>query len=284
VSAAYLQRLLDRAAALPAAPARQVMPAGATLSPVAAADQRLHDPALAAQFGFLPGDADAAAAGEFSGAEMGAAPVQAVPFRADSRAAPAGQPPDVAAPSRPAARPASPPPVGHVFAADFLPTEDAAPAPATPVPSPAATAQDVRPPAPLSPTSTAAVPAVTLTTVGLPPVVRETVSEGTPAREPAPVAWPQAPRWETRPLEPVPAMPAPGEMRPIAPAPPPLPAPYAAPARASPVPVRPEAQPIPPAPEPPRGNTRPAMAAEASIIGPLSPRPRAVTLFGLRRR
>jgi hypothetical protein len=49
MSAAYLQRLFDRAAA---ASPPQPDPTSASLSPIAEADQRLNDPALAGLFGF----------------------------------------------------------------------------------------------------------------------------------------------------------------------------------------------------------------------------------------
>lgn len=307
----YLQRLFDRAAALPA----PVSPAGPSLSPIALADQRLNDPAMLAAIGPRAGGFDAEAELEVVDfAEPAPRSTQVAPPAAPIARAPPSQaavtPPEPAdTRSRPrmegaaeASTPAPAPatqtpnvgtmspvlPVGAVLPEDFVPPEPPAQAevPRTPAPLPVAPQiprTEAKAPPPAAP---AAAPAQEHRVA--PKAASKPVESARPspvaAREPAEALPPPAP-----PSTAAADAPAPVVMMPPQSAPPlPEPEPQALPPRPEPerevrtekVRERIELVPERSAPRP----VRPMTAAEASLIGPLVPRPRVRTFLGMRRR
>lgn len=307
MSVAYLQRLFDRAAAT-AAP--QVAPAGSSLSPVVEADQRLNAPEFAADFSFAS-PSDDGVEGEETPELAPGHPRRAV---GRARAEPPQSPPrprELSAPAttegtsprqvrRPAPVEAPFGSVGEVLAEDFVRPEalDGAEPPIVEPP---------RPPAPrrlaalLEPVtleeSAAAQPRATRAapepTARVAPVVEDAPTPARPA--PAVAPEPEDPSREepaersadarasdgAAPVVMIPPRPAP------APAPPPEPPLSEREALRSPPPrpriVRQETRIEAATPDRPAAR-RPMTAAEASVIGPLIPEPRARTLFGLRRR
>ncbi len=305
----YLQRLFDRAAG---AAVPQPAPAGASQSPIAAADQRLNDPVLAGLFGLM-----SPAEPEGSIAEAGDAPGRTSPSpRRDSAVAPPiVEPADpsplrstpAVAPESVAAAPAAPPPtavaapphaLGRVAADDLVLPAPPVATPLEPPVSPPPPASVAEPP---TPTPKAAQPADNRLATAAPVPARPAESPPPPPfaatsampPAPAPVAAtspeipspdPQMVTSTTPPamaqlLRPPPLPPPPA----TAEAPPPQPAPAAAPTppRSAPEPQRAESRERRDTPPAPR---RPMTAAQASQIGPLSAEPRTITLFGLRRR
>lgn len=312
---AYLQRLFDRAA--PSAP--QPAPAGASLSPLAEADQRMNDPQFAGLFGLGFARADDAES-------------DVSPFRPDARLPPA--PRATPTPAQPATRhepraapeqsprraseprsaPAIPPflDFGRIFPDDLqLPdtaTERAQPPAATPAPSsppPAAPAMPIAVatphdeaadamarPAPVpAPRDSPAMPEPVHTRARAEPV-RDRVTPAAPIDpRPADIAVP-APATERSDEPATERDAAPVMMMPPRVAPQPITAPQAV----TSAPEAPRTAPQPP-PRPARderaaeqrkpetpAQKRPMTAAAASLIGPLVAEPRARTLFGLRRR
>lgn len=318
MSAGYLQRLLDRSVPGGTNPvATEVVPSAPSASPIAQWDQRLNDPDLAAQLGYgvfagLEGDPDerpplaptpevfrprlipraALPALDLSPPRPAeAAPPPRSPLgRVEEAAHPAPASPAATiapVPVRPSAdsgERAIPlldvePPALDMSRAEPRPTEriDEPPAgavspvrPAMPEPLPAppevfAASVDDPPPSPVE--AAPAVPAPALT-VAEPTIVRP---------EPAPSA-PFTDRREDDLALALPPTPAPSEP-PVA-------------MRESPGAARetdpqpaPVAAPTPTAtPEPSARAVRLMTAAAASVIGPLAPRARSVTVFGTRRR
>ncbi|WP_395788805.1 hypothetical protein [Aquimonas sp.] len=312
---AYLQRLFDRAAPMAAPSLPSAVPAGPSLSPVALSDQRLNDPARAAQFDAATGfDSSLDASGTTSelpptGVDAGLpatphvqSPEQARPQSAAVRSESA-LPAPVADAARVAADPIAPtqapglrPGVLDIEPGDLLlpePPEAAEPVqtePPAPVPravpatpdhdgaraAPAAAEHSER--APLAPKPLprrSPPPAPSVEARPLPLAVPRTEVAITTVTPTAQADAVQRPLQQAMPppLQ-MPALPA-TEPSPEAPA-----APSATPAaRREP----PTAAPQPPAESPPP-RVRPLSANEASVIGPLTPRQRALTLFGLRRR
>lgn len=316
MSAAYLQRLFDRAAAAVAAAAPHVSPSGASLSPVAAADQRLNEPGFPAFFDFAApeglgaeGD-EGAEAGlpETPEAARGRRTHPAPPARAAAadllpqEAQPAAPPTSLVEGPPPPAAVAPPfPTVGQVRTEDFVPPdadEEGEPqgrrvAPPPPPEPPAAEARAAKPdgepgharperevahavappppgPEPRSPAS----PGVEVgRDVAAPPTPasNENVEGSHEEASPAPVVM-MPPRRSPEPLPP----PAPREEAPA-------PREEAGVAKPRPQTVRQEVKVEVPASDKPAAK-RPMTAAEASLIGPLTPEPRARALFGLRRR
>jgi hypothetical protein len=312
---AYLQRLFDRAAPMAAPSLPGALPAGPSLSPVALSDQRLNDPARAAQFDATPGfDSSMDATGPISdlpptGADAGLPATTQAQSTQQARPQPATTPSEIALPrpvadaARVAAEPVAPthaprlrPGVLDIEPGDLLlpePPTAAEPVqaePAMPVPraAPATPAHDATPAAPVAADHSERPP--------LAPPPRPLPSPPpAPAVEarPLPLALPRAevaittvtPTARADAVQPplqeamppplrVPALPA------TEPSPEATAAPSAAPAARREAPAT---TPQPPAESPPP-RIRPMSANEASVIGPLAPRQRALTLFGLRRR
>jgi hypothetical protein len=308
----YLQRLFDRAAAVPSQPV--ALPGGPSLSPVAEADQRLNDPALAGRFdlaapfaddtGTPEAEAFASSGGTGARAAPSAAIAPAPPSRTPSEPLappPAAAPADTAlrppaspeqAPSRPAWRP---PAVGDVAPEDWVVEPEPTTAPLTRRPLPAAAPEPPPPPsrpsaqpaATAEPPSTGAEPSRVAAASPAAPITPRPPVE--PARRDAPAG--REPRLEAyeriverRETETTTTWVEPAS-------PPPLP------------PLLPERETMPPPPQAPQvvertvvtsppaaaspepaARLRPLTANEASLIGPLAKRRRALTLFGLRRR
>lgn len=316
----YLQRLLDRAAPAPAT-APGALPAGLSQSPVSLSDQRLNDPGFADRF--EPSSGSDAGFAVASGTEAPARapgrtrarpPAPDVPTLAMDRGphlAPPAAPvqtaaPPVPAPSEPApALPPFPHPISHIAPDDLVlpdPVTDAGDGPVqanpTPVPErPAAAATPTRAeaaptdPTSLEPASTATPPASdalgTMPEVTpFPPRPRADPTGADPAPEPVPapnaqletgpqLVKPRVPAEVTPPPVVAPALPDPPVVAPRQP----VPASARQPVKIDEAEPRAEAS----APSSERRN-RPMTAADASIVGPLTPRRRTVTLFGLRRR
>lgn len=322
----YLQRLVERAAPRPppAAPGlTETVPAGAVTSPLAALDQRLHDPALAAAL-LSPFAASAAEEGPDAGREDVAWRPQPppalfpgkLPRSAEVRAEP---PARVAAAASPPAPPAhngedmAPRREGSATFFERIVERSRHPAFQEPAASVGTRDAVVPPPPPRAvPPSPQLRPDPAAERGAPPPAARPLEVEAKPA---APRPQPSEPRSTG---EPVPASPLPPAVSsPVLPArqdsapapqpamvidvqPPPLPPPAPLP------PTRSAAAPAPAAPrkevqasprrtgeetrrsEPLRDERRaprPPVSAEAvSLIGPLARRRRATTLFGLRRR
>lgn len=319
----YLQRLLDRAppSAAPAAtglistPA-SVLPAGPSLSPVALADQRLNDPSLLDQLG-LPPVAETGF-GESTEQAANAPTAISAPTRTHTHP-PAPHTPEPAlqvTPEPAAPQPAEPPrstiesearpaprrirqDPSEIDAFDLLPPETK---------SPPAQAQEVAEPTPVDAVFS---PPVSAARTEVPESPADAISRAQPERaEPGPAQHAHAPQIEAEPPRPQ-TMPAadtkaqaptatqpadaqiieiePPPQRQPAPLPPALethaPAPeHAKETKPEKAPKR-EPEPSPREPEKSASpRSAPRTAAAASIIGPLSQRPRALTLFGLRRR
>ena len=303
MSGAYLQRLFDRAAA-PAAPL--VTPGGPSRSPVAEADQRLNEPGLAEQFSFAPQpdvrplesfDEAIGETGPPSPRPPSTAPQTPARSRSSPEAPPPVTPPLVRDRGEPADRPLQPAPfdpVGMVAPDEFVPPEAAGPRPASAA-SPAPPERGASPEAAAAPPAERVVEVRTIETTAPPPselradvpaVARAEPAEvvdrpPSAAAEPAP--WPEPPQLQ-RPVMVTPPRP---ESRPVPPAEPDA-APAAETRAAEPSArlretvrevIRAEA-----AAQQKPAPRRPMTAAEASLIGQLTPEPRARTLFGLRRR
>jgi len=312
MSAAYLQRLFDRAAI---APLVLALPGGPSRSPVAAADQRLNEPGFAEMFSFAPMPADGEAEADPGLPAM--VPPEPRPRRkADTPDAPAFSaepapqedglrpPPAVRSPKPSAQAPAQPAPaamelvrpVGEVRADDFVPPApaegsaprplpDAEPPPPAPAVVPAVALDETAVQSP--PPNPQAAPTRPTTRVGAePPSARNWSVDAAPNVVEGPPPEPRTAEAEAETDRPPLRLASPPQ-----PVVPPLPEPQAHEApppaetrRARPEPtvrevVREEmATKEPPAPR------RPMTAAEASLIGPLSSEPRARTLFGRRRR
>lgn len=310
----YLQRLLDRAA--PVAPlAPSALPAGLSQSPISLSDQRLADPEFAGQFS--PESADEAgptadlpaAARPQDAASVAPAPKsveQPKPFARSITPDPtprAAEKPFTPEPVVDGARieVQHPQPVGQISADDLVlpdPKDEAADIISATSPQPSAPAE---PPAPRIEQSGPVLvdPAPTNIPDAADQLVQtdiNTPSEAHPPR-PAPIAAPEipAPALTTPPIEakapasavetgPVEIMPPPVVV-PALPDTPPVEVrqPDRSPTAAAQRPKQDETAQPPTAPTPPRQN-RPTTARAASIIGPLTPRRQALTLFGLRRR
>lgn len=305
----YLQRLFDRGGG--DAP----MPAAASMSPVAQADQRLTVPGIgdtlmwqAPAFGL---DAEPTGEGPVPTGLTPPSPTRRMIETPSTRPempirslmapppAPMAPPPRTAeAPDPPALQPRRPPAVptpirqvGAIEASDLelpadadataLPTVPHAPPvtepePVTPAPAAPAIVDRVRPAAkPVLPPHPAA-PALAPAT----PVERNIPASEPAAAQPAPAPEPAPPRLaEPAPRAPMLAMPAPVAE------PPPLE--IAPPVQTAPRPPAPKPEPrrveTIRAPEPARA-PRPLTANEVSVIGPLPASRRAATMFGVRRR
>lgn len=318
MSAGYLQRLLDRS--VPSgtkAVATEAVPSAPSASPIAQWDQRLNDPDLAAQLGYgvfagFEGDPDAPPLLTPTPEGFRPRPIRPAPPAFDL------SPPRVAE----APPPPSPPPGRVEEAAHPVPASPAATVAPVPVPPPAdwggraIPLLDVEPPAhDLSRTEPRPSARVDEPPAGAVSPVRPALPDPWPAPPevfaapaydppPSPVEAPApAPAPALVVAEPTIARPAPAPAAPftdrweddLALALPPTPAPpdppvtmreppaavtatdpRPAPATATPTTTTPE-------PSPPRA-VRPMTAAAASVIGPLAPRARSMTVFGTRRR
>jgi WAS/WASL-interacting protein len=309
----YLQRLFDRSAAtLPSQPV--ALPGGPSLSPVAEADQRLNDPALAGRFDLQTSFADEADAPEAepfaisagTGNRATASPaVTPIPPPPTPSEPPMPRPvatpvdpgstlpaPSVQAPPRSAWRP---PTVGDVAPEDWViePEPAANPLPRSQQPE----AAPEPPPPPSRPTAHRAATAEAHSAgaepsraaapppeapVSLRPLVEPSRNEPSPvtARAPEPtdrVLVRRETETTTMWVEPASSPPLPPLLpeRETMPSPPPAPQVVERTVVTSP--------PAAASPEP-AARLRPLTANEASLIGPLSKRRRALTLFGLRRR
>lgn len=307
----YLQRLFDRGGG--DAP----MPAAASMSPVAQADQRLTVPGIgealmwqAPAFGL---DAEPAGEGPVPGGLTPPPPARRMLETPSTRPempirplmvpppAPTVAPPQTAeVPASPTPQPSRPPaiptPIRQVGAIDASDLELPADTDSTALPT-APRALQPTAPEPVEPTPGPAAPAIVdrgrPAAEPVPPPrpatpaldVATPVERDVPAREPAaaqpaPTPEPAAPRLaEPAPPAPVLAMPAPLAE------PPPLE--VAPPAQAAPHPTAPRPEPRRTetirAPEPARP-PRPLTANEVSVIGPLPASRRPATMFGVRRR
>ncbi|SCX79601.1 hypothetical protein [Nitrosospira sp. Nsp13] len=337
----YLQRLFDRT--VPASTSlAQVVPAGISLSPVADADQRLNDPAIAGQFGFIT---LAEQAEESTVAEELLSPYplrsQFLPpsYQSSVKEPSTATSAQVAAASTSAAVPLeminfTPPFMSSISPEDLLlpdVSDSTTPLPSEPPRFPKS--EGVEPPPlrphfpelqarrlvsePIQKVSVALDPATAAPVIEptrpipaiqvadpVPSVAnREQIKK--PAKKPAGLSWNVALTSELRnPTElmppPVSMPPLPGSMEPDTNA---LSSsqPIKAAEKAARQSRRPTALPISEASRSPLSDTateifrssvtdearrspRPMTAAAASVIGPLAPRRRAVTLFGLRRR
>jgi hypothetical protein len=278
MSTAYLQRLFDRTAP---GPSPQVTPAGASQSPIAEADQRFNNPALASLFSLRLAGAEVAGKGEGVVAPPGDIPspigktvseAAGAPFNAIGKVFPE----DLAPPSN----------VQHSARAPLEePAHAQPPSRAADAPPRADSVEPISRPSPASPEAIARAqpappPEPALQGHAVPP------ASAIDGRTRESVAAPRPPAAAVAAAMDDDAEPAAVMMLPPRTAPQPLaaPEPRAWPAKAvHPAPIR-EQPPVrvPAAETAPR--KRPMTAAEASVIGPLVAEPRARTLFGLRRR
>jgi hypothetical protein len=244
MSSTYLQRLVDRVAATPLAIAS---PSGPSRSPLAAADQRLNEPGLADLFSFT-----------------------SMPVNGG----------EDAEPNRPA---------------DIRPPRRSTPATATARPPTTPAEPELRLPA-VTGDPPAHVPITETSRIWIPPhltpVGQVRTGEFVPS-EPAEEAAPQPPpivRDQPEPERPDRTQPT--LVTPPASVAPPLPEPEVAvtppppsePRDARPAPLAREVVPAEATAGAGPETHRPTTAAGASLIGPLTPEPRARTMFGLRRR
>jgi hypothetical protein len=311
----YLQRLFDRAAPVPPG-APDAMPAMPTASPVAAQDQRLHDPSLAAAIPPLPGADDdvqepALDASDPLGQEMpGAAPPAADPVRrpvtdhdpAASRESFHTIERHVVSPTEPSWRITertvmpTPPPASRggeapaERSAERSRSQDDMPPPNAPPPVTRSPAPDARPerrsetPAPLPGDESGRLEALAPQT----PEQQARVTPAMPALQPPPYPEPRAAVREAEAA--IPSAQAPIDIEPPPLPPPTLPSAVADSPEAE-EPPRPTGQRPPvieravePVRETPPAPRRQVTADSVSVIGSLARRRRTTTLFGLRRR
>lgn len=301
----YLQRLLDRTAPL-TQPGASVLPAGLSHSPVSLSDQRLNDPGFTDRYA-PPADNreqfDAATpqpprattrlAPQRPTAES--APLEPAPARTESALPQIAETSQETPVTEAALPPQHPRPTGLVEISDLILPEhepaaegnEPAPLPPPPVKPPPTQMQSEPTEPPLAQPQENSAPtqaAVEFAEITPSPPRPETeqLRMATAPYLPTPLKAPKDSS-ASEPRSPVEAMPAQVDV----PALPDLPLPAQREPEPAPVPppvVQALQEPPTQSPHDETRSNRPMTAAEASIIGQLTPRRRALTIFGLRRR